>query len=134
MYNSRSASAGTICPGGRAANSGSLQVSRIRWPSLVAGAENHVAVAVLATVDASTVTSKLTAPVLQRRQPNAEQQGQFTDPGIIGAEIIKYVLGLPAIVMRRLPCPLPRRHDSFIRRSAALAPPPALSACVAAPV
>jgi len=58
----------------------------------------HVAVAALATVDAVGVTSKLTAPTLQRDEPHAEQQGQFTRSGTIVHPLVEDLQGLPAIV------------------------------------
>ena len=60
----------------------------------------HVAVAALAPVDAITVTNKLTAPTLQRGEPHAEQQGQFTRSGTIGHALVEDLQGLPAIVRR----------------------------------
>jgi hypothetical protein len=60
----------------------------------------HVAVAALASVDAITVTSKLTAPTLQRGEPNAEQQGQFTRSRTIGHALVEDLQGLPTIVRR----------------------------------
>jgi hypothetical protein len=65
---------------------------------LLAEAVSHVEVAALATVDAITVTSKLTAPALQRGEPHTEQQGQFMGPGTIGPALIVDLECLPAIV------------------------------------
>jgi len=65
---------------------------------LFAQAVRHMAVAALATVDAITVTNKLTAPALQRGEPNAEQQGKLTGSGTIAHTLIKDLQGLPAIV------------------------------------
>ena len=48
---------------------------------LLTEAVSDLAVAALAAIDAITVTSKLTAPALQRGEPHAEQQGQLTSPG-----------------------------------------------------
>jgi hypothetical protein len=64
-----------------------------------------VAVAALTPIDAITVTIKLTPPALQRRQPNAEHQGQLTGSRTIGHALIKDVQGLPAIVRRRQSSP-----------------------------
>ena len=72
---------------------------------LVAEAVSDVAVAALATVDAITVTSKLSAPALQRRQAHAQKQGQLTGPGTIGDALLKDLQGLPAIVRRRQSSP-----------------------------
>jgi hypothetical protein len=65
-----------------------------------AEAVRHVAVAALATVNAITVASKLTAPALQRRQAHAQKQRQLTGSGTIGHALVKDVQGLPAIVRR----------------------------------
>jgi hypothetical protein len=65
---------------------------------LLAEAVSHVEVAALATVDAITVTSKLTAPALQRGEPHTEQQGQFTGLGTTGPALIVDLVRLPAIV------------------------------------
>jgi hypothetical protein len=65
---------------------------------LLAEAVSHVEVAALATVDAITVTSKLTAPALQHGEPHTEQQGQFTGPGTIGSALVEDLQCLPAIV------------------------------------
>ena len=65
---------------------------------LLAEAVSHVAAAALATVDAITVTSKLTAPALQRGEPHTEQQGQFTGLGTIGSALVEDLQCLPAIV------------------------------------
>jgi hypothetical protein len=43
----------------------------------------QVPAAALATVNAITVASKLPQPAPQRVEPNAEQHGQLTGPGII---------------------------------------------------
>jgi hypothetical protein len=72
---------------------------------LLAKAVSHVSVAALSTVDAITVTSKLTAPALQRGEPYAEQQGQFTSPGTIGHALVEDFQGLTAIVRRRQSSP-----------------------------
>jgi hypothetical protein len=56
-------------------------------------------------VDAITVTSKLTAPALQRRKPHAEQQGQLTGSATIGHALIEDLQGLPAVVRRRQSSP-----------------------------
>jgi hypothetical protein len=65
----------------------------------------HVPAAALTSVDAITVTRELTAPTLQRGEPNAEQQGQLTGPGTIGHALIENLQGLPAIVRRRQSSP-----------------------------
>ena len=72
---------------------------------LLAEAVSHVPAAALATVDAITVTSKLTAPALQRGEPHTKQQGQFTRSGTIGHALIEDLQGLPSIVRRRQSSP-----------------------------
>jgi hypothetical protein len=67
---------------------------------LLAETVSHVPAAALAAVDAITVTNKLTAPTLQRGEPHAEQQGQFTRSGTIGHALVEDLQGLPAIVRR----------------------------------
>jgi hypothetical protein len=67
---------------------------------LLTEAVSHVPATALAPVNAITVTSKLTAPALQRREPHGKQQGQFTSPGTIGHALVKDLQGLPAIVRR----------------------------------
>lgn len=57
-----------------------------------------MAVAAHGSVDAITVTSKLTVPALKRGEPNAEQQGQPTVSGTNGHALIEDQPGLPAIV------------------------------------
>jgi hypothetical protein len=54
-----------------------------------------VAVAALTPVHAITVTSKLTAPTLQRGEPHTEQQGQFTGSRTIGQALVEDLQGLP---------------------------------------
>ena len=73
--------------------------------TLLAEAVSHVPAAALATVDAITVTSKLTAPALQRGEPHPEQQGQFTGPGTIGPALVEDLRCLPAIVRQRQSSP-----------------------------
>jgi hypothetical protein len=68
-------------------------------------AVSHVSAAALATVDAITVTSKLTAPALQRGEPHTEQQGQSTGSRTIGHALVEDLQGLPAIVRRRQSSP-----------------------------
>jgi hypothetical protein len=64
-----------------------------------------VAVAALATVDAIAVASKMPTAVLERGEPNAQQQGQLTGPGTIGHALIEALQGLRAIVGRRQSSP-----------------------------
>jgi hypothetical protein len=72
---------------------------------LLTEAVSHVPAAALATVDAITVTSKLTAPALQRGEPHTKQQGQFTRSRTIGHALVEDLQGLPAIVRRRQSSP-----------------------------
>ena len=65
---------------------------------LLTEAVSHVPAAAPATVDAIAVTSKLTAPALQRGEPQTEQQGQFTGSRTIGHAFVEDLQGLPAIV------------------------------------
>lgn len=59
-----------------------------------------VAVAALMSVDAVTVTIKLTAKALQRRPTHTEYQGRFTGSRTIGHALVEDLQILPGIIRR----------------------------------
>ena len=72
---------------------------------LLTEAVSHVPAAALATIDTITVSSKLTAPALQRRQAHAQKQSQLTSSGTVDDALVEDLQGLPAIVRRRQSSP-----------------------------
>jgi hypothetical protein len=100
----------------------------------VAETVSHVPAAAFATVNAITVTNKLPSPALQRGEPHVEQQRQLAGSGTIAmpASRISRAFRRTSGNVNR-PGPLPRRPESFLRRSAVLPPRPGLSPCGAAP-